>query len=182
MGTLQQRLRRRIGQLILTGEAEADEAAWEAEGASATSPETLDRWLLEAWRHVAASVRPDVLPSLMDSGTGPAQAEGALAVLSVELDGAPLPRKSHAWMCRRNTTGAYVLEDGRLVCDAAATVRTVGVPADTTTIPAFLGSAVVAEAASYYLLSVGGDTSLAQGVANRLRAPYLRPELLEDAA
>src|SRR5690606_41486216 len=101
MGTLQQRLRRRIGQLIRTGEAEADEAAWEAEGASATSPETLDRWLLEAWRHVAASVRPDVLPSLMGSGTGPAQAAGAPAVLSVELAGARLPRTPHAGEGRR---------------------------------------------------------------------------------
>lgn len=174
MATLETRLRRRIGELLLDGETEASAADWETYAHSSVAPATFTRWLLEAARYIAASVRPDVLGPLHTTDTTPGD---SLALVSVEAGTERLTRRSHRGMALRPSDDAYVFEDGRVALpsgfSASATYRVVQPPTSATDLPDFLQAAAVEEAASYALLAIGGDTSLAQSKANALIAPYL---------
>ena len=115
MATLETRLRRRIGELLLDGETEASAADWETYAHSSVAPATFTRWLLEAARYIAASVRPDVLGPLHTTDTTPGD---SLALVSVEAGTERLTRRSHRvtrlQRCLPHHLVPEVPEEGRL--------------------------------------------------------------------
>lgn len=168
--SLVDRLRRRVGQMVLAGEGH-DDATWEAAGTSALPPSSFEGFLTDAAQTVAAYVaaeKPHLLSALWVTGTA-ASVPGALAVVSVERSGAEMEgRPFRGAALRPPAAPSYVLADGRLVTTdgGAADVTVVRAPADAGEVPEVLHEAVVEEAAALCFIALGGDAPSAQGRAS----------------